>query len=564
MSWKDDPVVSGGGWEADPVVGEPKTSAFAGMTPANIIGGLVRGAGSIGATLRASPSDLGIALGVRDRPKTLSSLIVGDQPTAYERNRTEMDAGLRNMGADTNSWWFKGPKLAAEVAGTLGVGGAMANGMRAIPTLANKAPAFIDAVATSGMRAGGAKGLAGEMTARAAGGSLNGAASAGLVDPGDMDVGAALGGALPIFTKTFGAVGNAMGKGARAATTGTLGLATGVGSEPIKQAFRAGQMGGKNGGQAFLDNMNGNVPMTDVLDSAKQALQAMQAQKSAAYRSGMVPIKNDSTVLKFNGIDSAVNDAAAMVSFKGQVKNTQAADAVSRMRAIVDEWKALSPTDFHTPEGLDALKQKLGGELESIPFNEKTARLAASKIYNATKAEIQQQAPEYAKVMKEYQAAAEQITEIERALSLGNKAAADTSMRKLQSLMRNNVQTNYGNRLSLAKELETAGGVDLMSPISGQALSSLTPRSLAGQIGAGGVGLSALSGSLLPLAALPFQSPRLVGSAAYGAGRLSGLLSDGAQSAQGRLSASMNGLLGAPGSFEQLAFRLPGVLAADR
>ena len=37
----------------------------------------------------------------------------------------------------------------------------------------------------------------------------------------------------------------------------------------------------------------------------------------------------------------------------------------------------------------------------------------------------------------------EAIKEIEKALSLNNRASADTAMRKLQSLTRNNVYTNY-------------------------------------------------------------------------------------------------------------------------
>ena len=78
--------------------------------------------------------------------------------------------------------------------------------------------------------------------------------------------------------------------------------------------------------------------------------------------------------------------------------------------------------------------------------------------------------------MKAYSDASDQIMEIERALSLGKKASVDTGMRKLQSLARNNVQTNYGNRLSLARELEDAGGVSLLPSIARQARNSWTPR----------------------------------------------------------------------------------------
>jgi hypothetical protein len=312
-----------------------------------------------------------------------------------------------------------------------------------------------------------------------------------------------------------------VGRAAGSAASNIFGLSTGVGSEPLKQALKAG--GTRN--KAFLDNIRGDVPLTDVLDDAKSGLEAMRVAKSAQYRSGMVPIKGDKTTLNFADVDTAINDAWNVTSFKGQVKNPRGAAAVKEMQDAVDQWKQLDPAEFHTPEGMDALKQKIAGILEGITYPEKAARLAAGKVHSAIKATINKQAPAYAKVMKDYQAASEQITEIERALSMGpgNKFAADTAMRKLQSLMRNNVQTNYGNRLTLARSLEQQGGVELMPALSGQALNSWTPRSLSGQLGSAGTVLGSLmTGNVLPLAALPFQSPRLMGGAAYQLGRLGG------------------------------------------
>jgi len=77
--------------------------------------------------------------------------------------------------------------------------------------------------------------------------------------------------------------------------------------------------------------------------------------------------------------------------------------------------------------------------------------------------------------MREYSVASEQIREIERALSLGKGASVDTAMRKLQSLMRNNVQTNYGSRTKLAQQLETAGGQEFMPEIIAEPEMVLVP-----------------------------------------------------------------------------------------
>lgn len=297
------------------------------------------------------------------------------------------------------------------------------------------------------------------------------------------------------------------------------GLGTHTGAESIKQAFKSGKEGGASA-QALADNMRGNVPMTDVLETAKANLEQMGRDKSAAYRQGMAQVSGDKTVLDFTGIDQAVSDAAKVATFKGQVKNTKAAQIQQSIAEAVDEWKALDPAEYHTPEGLDALKQKIGGIVEGIPFEEKTASLVGKKIYNSIKKEIVAQAPVYADTMKDFAEASEQIREIERALSLGGKASVDTAMRKLQSLTRNNVNTNYGNRLDLARQLEQQGGRELMPALAGQALSSWTPRGLGGTLaGATGVGGYLAGGPMLAGGALALQSPRLMGEAALLAGK---------------------------------------------
>jgi hypothetical protein len=310
-----------------------------------------------------------------------------------------------------------------------------------------------------------------------------------------------------------------------AAATIIGGLGTHTGAESVKQAARAGYEGGARA-QTFTDNMRGNVPIQDVLEVAKSNLERLGQAKSAQYRAGMAAVSNDKSILDFAGIDKAIADARSVTSYKGQVKNARAAEAVQSISDDIAKWKQLDPVQFHTPEGLDALKQKIGGTLEAIPFEEKTARLAAGKIYDSIRSEIIAQAPVYWKVMNEYSDASKQITEIERALSLGKKAAADTSLRKLQSLTRNNATTTYGNRLDLANQL-AQGGEDIMPALSGQALNSWTPRGLGGAM-AGGLGLGsyALGGALAAIPTLALQSPRLVGELGLKVGQGARLLSN--------------------------------------
>lgn len=313
-------------------------------------------------------------------------------------------------------------------------------------------------------------------------------------------------------------------------------MASGVGSEPIEQAYKAGREGGARQ-TSFVENMRGQVPIQDVLDTAKTDLQAMRQQQQAAYRRDMQAVKNDKSVLDFTDIDAALNNAANRTQFKGQVVSKGAAEKVQAAQEAVDAWKNLDPAKYHTPEGLDALKQQVGDILEGIPFEQRNARAAVGDVYNSIRSTINNQAPSYAKVMRNYSDAAETMREIERSLSLGQKASADTAIRKLQSLMRNNANTNYGQRLSLAKELEQAGGQPILPALAGQALSEWTPRGIQR---ATAIPTSLAAGSVInPViggATLAASSPRLVGETALKAGQLA----RGLRSAQSKLEPITN------------------------
>jgi hypothetical protein len=480
----------------------------------NALGGFIRGAGSIGATL-LTPIDA-LARSLNDgKPININGYDIAGQD-----RRTAMDAGLTSAGADPESWMYKGFKLGGEVAGTAGAGGAVANAVsRLAPSAAAAAPAFIQAMRTGGLSTGakaapGVAGWAANMAPRIAGGAVSGGVTAGLVNPEDAGTGALIGGALPPGVQ----LAKALGAGAKSAVSGitkhTLGTSTGTGAESVGTAYRAG----KQGGTAFLDNMRGKVPFTDVLDDAKSALSQMRIDRSNQYKQGMAGVSADKTVIPFDPIDKAVSSLKSMGNFKGQVINKNASGTVDEIADLVGQWKALDPNEFHTPEGLDALKQAISDIRDTTQMGT-AARKAADTAYNAVKGQITMQAPTYAKVMKDYSEASELVKEIERSLVGNQKTAADTAMRKLQSLMRNNVNTNYGNRLDLARTLE-AKGADILPAVAGQAMSSMTPRGLQG-LSASGIGAAGvLTSNPGALALLPFTSPRLMGEAAYGLGAM--------------------------------------------
>lgn len=503
----------------------------------NLAAGAVRGAGSIGATILA-PADMLNDYLIGDREKSLSGLVTGQQPISRnQERRQQIDEGLQMMGADPSSWMYQGGKLGGEIAGTAGVGGALAKGAQAL----NAAPKVIAALESGGFSLGNAPkaatiaGKVADATIRAGSGAAVGGASAGIVDPESAGMGAAIGGAAYPAVKAAVMVGKTARNVAGTAITQALGLSTGAGAEAVKAAFKAG----KDKSSTFLDNMTGNANMTDVLEEAKTALGKMRIERGAEYRNGMAKVSGDKTVLDFVPIMDEVTKVQNLGSFKGQAINKNAAGTVQELFDQVANWSKLAPNEFHTPEGLDALKKSIGDIRDATQFGT-PARKAADQVYNAVKTQISKQAPEYDKVMRDYSDASDLITEIQKGLSLGEKTSADTAMRKLQSLMRNNVNTNYGNRLTLANELQ-AQGADILPAVAGQALSSWMPRGLMAPAGA----LASLSNPAL-MAGLPLASPRAVGTLAYGAGRAAAAPSDLAHLAAGR----MQGLLG--GAMPQL------------
>ena len=94
---------------------KPKNAIAQGV--GNVAAGLVRGAGSIGATL----------LSPRDALEGFIARQMGAPELAPQDRRAAMDSSLEQMGADPDSLAFQGSKLLSEVAGTAGAGGGLVN-----------------------------------------------------------------------------------------------------------------------------------------------------------------------------------------------------------------------------------------------------------------------------------------------------------------------------------------------------------------------------------------------------------------------------------------------------
>lgn len=294
-----------------------------------------------------------------------------------------------------------------------------------------------------------------------------------------------------------------------------LGLTTGTSGDVIKEAYKAG----KTGSQEFLENMRGEVPVTNLFESAQSALSTMKQARQSAFEKGFESTKKNQVFLDFKPIESKFNEFKKKYDYQGVGGVTVSSigektrEEIDNIGKLINEWKR--KPEVHTAQGLDTLKRRIDDLWSADMPNQ--AKTALTQTRNVVKNTIVKQDPNYAKTMKDYEKSIELEREIEKALSLGDNASIDTALRKLQSLGRNNVNTNYGYRQQLADIMKNETGVDLMPALSGQSLSTIPPRGINRLATATSVGATLVDPTFL--LSLPPQSPRLMGELLYKMGQ---------------------------------------------
>ena len=301
-----------------------------------------------------------------------------------------------------------------------------------------------------------------------------------------------------------------------------LGWTTGAQATPIKVAFRSGKAGGAKS-KAFLQSIKGQIPMDEVVEHARSAVSNMHESKMAAYKQGIAGAFKETgdKPISFSKIADTAEQVLESGTFKGVDITKSSAGVKQAIMDSIDQWKKLDPSEFHTVEGMDAFRKSVGDVLDSTGYGTPERRMA-NKVYFAVRKSIEAQAPGYGAVLKNYHDASKNLKDLERALSLGDKAATETAVRKLQAVMRNDVTSGFGKRAEYAKQLEGAGG-ELVEPmLAGQALNSWLPRGIQRIAGPGAMAGGVGAGAVNPLALLlaPLFSPRMVGTSAYRTGKL--------------------------------------------
>ena len=329
------------------------------------------------------------------------------------------------------------------------------------------------------------------------------------------------------LTNPFKVVGTTLEKAGKISTV-PLGYSTGAGELAIQDAAKAGREGG-SAQKAFEDNITGKESGTAVVQDAKAAAENLIEARSRSYLENMASTKQATAPVDVAPINKAFVDLKNSLFVEGTNDLTISKPALQKMKEIgqlLTKWQR-NPKG-NTAIGLDGLKRAIDDLMPAMTEQNANAARVVTVMRNAVKDAIVKQVPEYAKAMSEYETASNDIKEITKSLSLGDKASQDTALRKLQSVLRDNANSNYGTRLESVQKLEAAGAKDIMPKLAGQALRSKFPRGIAKYLTPGGIGLAAASAAglasnpLLALTAIPgiaLTSPRLVGHLANYAGK---------------------------------------------
>jgi len=311
-------------------------------------------------------------------------------------------------------------------------------------------------------------------------------------------------------------------KGALATASLPVGLLTGTGPQTLIEAYKAGSTGGERG-RIFRGNMRGKIPQTDVVDEARGAIQNISDARNARYVQKMTDVKASQKIVDVSPIITEFNNQVASLKQGGFVVSPDGIKALDKVAGVIIE--RLKTPDGRSPAAMDALKRRIDDMMPPITEANKNVVRVLTAMRNKVKSEIIRQVPEYKEIMANYEASKAAQTEIERSLSLGKKNTKDTALRNLQSITRNNANTNYGSRLSSAEILAREGARELFPALAGQSLSSIYPRDLAktvvtaATVGGAPAALLNPAAAATAIPAILLSSPRFSGELAHKLGQ---------------------------------------------
>lgn len=304
-------------------------------------------------------------------------------------------------------------------------------------------------------------------------------------------------------------------KGATGLAVEALGKTTGAGAGAIKEGFRAAKEGAESA-TAFKQGLRGDYSPEQLVDEARGGLKTVKDNRTATYVKQLEEIKAKDANAKALDVSPIVSEVDKQLTRFGVTKTPQGLDfsrsslrfdkpAQQEIQTIVDEMAGFGLREGdRSVTGVDSLKRAVG----SLYSASSDARAFTQAIKSKTR-EVLGKVEGYNKLSDDYVKNTEFIDDLTKNLSLGDKAAVETTYKKLTSALKQNNEF----RKQLVDELDAVVGSKLSSKIAGQQLSPKLASGIAGSLTpALGTGL-AFSGGGIPalLVGLAASSPRLIG-----------------------------------------------------
>ena len=312
--------------------------------------------------------------------------------------------------------------------------------------------------------------------------------------------------------KGLAKAGRGMGTGV-AALEGAL---TGAGHVPVETAFKAGLK--KGGSQDFVKNLKRSEDVDVVVREAADAVAEIADARHFEYVSELKHLESSTKTIPWDNFIKVFQEELKgmrdpRTGTFSKILPAEQAYVVS-MQNMSSE--VLQNKGLHDALGMDSFKQAI--QKMDIPPQYKMANKMRTRLAKTIKAEIVAVVPQYKRMMKKYETSLNLEKDIRKTFSIDNRSATiDTTLRKLNTALRDNVTTGFGGREKLLGAFDKAGKIK--DKLAGQALHDIMPRGIqkiAGPALAGAAGyINPVAGAVV----LGAESPRLVGSLAYGAGR---------------------------------------------
>ena len=353
--------------------------------------------------------------------------------------------------------------------------------------------------------------------------------------------------------------------GQAVATAG--GTISGAGGDAVQRAFQIGREFKKpfsKRGQRFTDTMSDtgelNVSPEQFAADVDKAAKAMRRQISDRYVAGIADIDMGGTNVFGRTETTSLTPRLNMnpliqrtVTVPTQFNRPFFASAFSRIAEIKrqrdsakGEGSDAEGFASETSEAIDLMDNDIV-QFSKSPLPDKEAAFQLRKkldTYNfpprsnedAFRNDLRgilsdelKKDPKYKKVVEDFDEATKLADEIFAELSLGPTKNTSQKLRKLQSVTRNNVNTNFGRRVDLLSRLNPDADYDLLDVATAQALRQDQPTGAAriGQSASQSTGMLGMSSGvvepstgILTQIAQSMATPRNVGTAAYRTGQV--------------------------------------------